>query len=317
MAQPQGSVFKKYYTDQPFVDRFLLGKEPGIDVIIPIIHTNELWEADLRSLYREVPVNRLLIGDGGCIDGSVDIARKFPRVIIQDHKAYKTLGFSIRKLIESVETEWFLYPHSDVYFPEGWFDVMKKYQGKYDWYGCTMRHTVMVEYDVPYGERPWAGTQIGRTKAFGKGLEKIDDDFIYRQEDFVWRRIIEENGFKEGRVDETFHYHQTMHRPTPTGRKVKEVRLVTDMTREEDIRTWDMQVRGIIKYLRPDSDWKIQTLDGGLYRLLELKAIDWAEFKRWVAVTNPEWLAYISKRRFLHRRFGSLLKLLFRLVIGN
>lgn len=308
------SIFKEYYKNAIFVDRFEKEKNSAVDVIIPIIHTNELWEENLKSIYREIPVNRLLISDGGCIDNSIDIAKEFPRVIIYDHKKFISLGYCIRKLIEEVETDWFVYPHSDVYLPSGWFDVMSKYKNKYDWYGCPMRHTVMVEYNNDYGKRPWAGVQMGRKKAFEQRLEKIDDDYIYRQEDFVWRRIIEDGGFKEGFVDETFHYHQTMHKPSPSARQVKEVQIKVQMSREEEIRTWNSQVRGIIKYLQPDSKWVIEEVDYGVFHLMELNELKWSEFRRWVKITNTEWLPYISRRRLFRKKMVSLIKILFRMV---
>ena len=51
----------------------------AVDVLIPVMHTNDLWEANLLSIYREIPVKRLLLGDAGCIDRTVEIARRFPR----------------------------------------------------------------------------------------------------------------------------------------------------------------------------------------------------------------------------------------------
>jgi hypothetical protein len=39
--------------------------DQGVTVIIPIVHTNELWEENLKSIYREIPTAQLLIGDGG------------------------------------------------------------------------------------------------------------------------------------------------------------------------------------------------------------------------------------------------------------
>lgn len=119
-------------------------------MIIPVIHTNELWRGNLLSFYREIPIHTLFIGDGGCIDNSMEIVKEFPRVEVLDHRSYKSLGYSVRKLMEAVETEWFIYIHSDAYLPPGWFDVMCNHQREYDWFGCKMQHTVMAEYDLDY-----------------------------------------------------------------------------------------------------------------------------------------------------------------------
>ena len=59
-----------------------------VDLVIPIIHTNEIWRANLLSIYREVLVNRLILDDGGCIDGSIDVAKEFPRVEVLDHRDF-------------------------------------------------------------------------------------------------------------------------------------------------------------------------------------------------------------------------------------
>jgi hypothetical protein len=65
------SIYKEYFTPKPLTDRFLTDAENGIEVIIPVFHTNELWYVNLISIYREVPVKRLLISDGGVIDNSL------------------------------------------------------------------------------------------------------------------------------------------------------------------------------------------------------------------------------------------------------
>src|SRR5688500_9369738 len=98
------SIFQRYYKTETLVDRFARDASRAIDVIIPVIHTTELWHNNLISIYREIPVNRLWISDGGCKDDSIAIAQKFPRVTVLDHRAYKSLGYCLRKLIEVVET---------------------------------------------------------------------------------------------------------------------------------------------------------------------------------------------------------------------
>jgi len=303
------SIFRRYYTEEEFIDRFSSEPEDAVDVIIPIIHTNELWEANLKSIYREVPVNRILIGDGGCVDGSIDRALKFPRVTVLDHKGFKTLGFSLRHLIEAVETPWFIYLHSDVYLPEGWFAAMTGHQNEYDWFGCPMRHTVMVEYPVIEKQRPYAGSQMGRTAAFQAGVKQIDDDFVYRQEDFVLADIIESAGFKHGRIEDTFHYHQTMHKPSAWGRKVKSVNIDTEATPAEEVRTWVMQCKGIIKYLKPTNEWvtyNVMFSVNRLFELGELNSSNWDEFRNWVKETDPDWLPYLPKPGAIRTRLRGL-----------
>lgn len=285
------SIFHRYYTNEAFQDRFISNPIDSVDVLIPVIHTNELWESNLTSFYREVPIKRLLIGDGGCIDNSLEIARKFPRVVIYDHKNYTSLGYSIRKLIEAVETKWFIYLHSDVFLPDGWFDIMKKHQGEYDWFGCPMRLTIMVDYMFVNHSRPYAGSQMGRREAFIKGLGRIDDDYVYRQEDFVFADLISKEGFKEGRIEDTFHYHQVMHKPSKWGRTIKHISVDVEINRDEEIRTYMTQVKGIIKYLDPTTD-QIDCVKINLIKLMDIENINWPEFRGWIAETNQAWLPY-------------------------
>jgi len=314
MNDSANSIFQRYYSKEEFSDRFVKNLDEAIDVIIPVLHTNELWKKNLLSFYREIPISRLLIGDGGCIDDSIEIVNEFPRVSVFNHKSYKTLGYSIRKLIEAVDTDWFVYLHSDVYLPDGWFDTMKRYQTEYDWFGCPMQHTVMVEYPLVPEGRPYAGSQIGRKEAFQEGLSKIDDDYVYRQEDFVFSDLVEQAGYKQGYVEDTFHYHQTMHKPSPWYRKVKSVDIEVEMSQEEEVRTFMMQAKGIIKYLQP-TPILASGVSGSMKRLQKLGALNWHEFKQWVAETNTVWLPYIRKASPYRQWLHGLLRVFYRLFL--
>lgn len=291
------SIFQQYYEHRELVDRFLENKSPAVDVIIPIIHTTELWEANLFSIYREIPVNRLLLGDGGCIDDTIEIAKRFPRVVVVDQKHIKTLGYCIRELIEGVETEWFIYLHSDVYLPSGWFDVMEKYQGQYDWYGCPQQITTMAEYrqvDSIRGERrPYAGSQIGRKIAFVEGLKTIDDDYVYRQEDLVFAAIVENSGYRNGYVDDVFHYHQVMRKESPWAREIKGVTIEIEWSPEEKERSDFSFIRGLIKYLKPTRLNKLLVFDVLSYHF-EYKAVNLKDFYKWAVETNPLWEGNIN-----------------------
>ena len=44
-----------------------------VDVIVPVKNTRGNWKACLDSFYREIPINQLLIGDGGCTDDTIEI----------------------------------------------------------------------------------------------------------------------------------------------------------------------------------------------------------------------------------------------------
>lgn len=292
------SIFQRYYANEPFEDRFASDPTDAMDVIIPIIHTNELWHANLISLYREIPIRRLLIGDGGCIDNSIEVVKKFPRVEIHDHKQYVSLGYSLRKLIEAVGSDWFIYVHSDVYLPPGWFDVMKRHRGEYDWFGCPMRITVLAEYPFVDKDRPYAGSQMGRKAAF-REISKIDDDYVYRQEDFVLAQLVEQAGGKEGRIEDTFHYHQVTHKESPWARKIKSVSFAMEWSKAEELRQAMTQVKGIIKYLDPrklSPSMIYQAVVLNVLNLIKRGELTWDEITEFIETNQPSWAKYVNRR---------------------
>lgn len=298
-SKKEKSIFYRYYNKEKFFDRYEKdekSRKDAVDVIIPIIHTNELWECNLLSMYREIPINRLLISDGGCIDDSIEIAKRFPRVVVFDHKEYKSLGYCIRKLVEEVKTEWFIYPHSDVFIPEGWFEAMKKGQDKFDWFGCPPMNTVLFQYLDTSETRPFAGSQMGRKSAFMKGLNEIDDDYVYRQEDFVFENIVKKHGGVNGRIYDTFHYHQTMNRESPWKRKIKKISIELDISPEEKLRTAVTQVKGIIKYLDPDPHL-IMWSSAFVAELIHEKKITWKELNEFIEKNNPKWKGKFKRHK--------------------
>ena len=288
------SIFQQYYSDEPFVDRFISQPSEAVDVIIPVIHTNELWHSNLRSIYREIPVSRLLIGDGGCIDNSLDIVRQFPRVTIFDHRQFTSLGYSIRKLIEAVETDWFVYLHSDVYLPPGWFDITCQHQNQLDWIETRHQHTIMVELPRDYSNDPrsFSGAQMGRRVAFDDIVPTIDDDYLYRNEDIILANLVTRAGYRYQRVDDVFHYHQVVRKQSPWVRDIQRVNIQVIPERIEEIRTCMMQAKGIIKYLEP-TPYLSYLVATNISRLRELGEVSWLEVQQWPAQLNPAWQSYI------------------------
>jgi hypothetical protein len=300
------SIFARYYQAEPFVDRLATDREQAVDVVIPIIHANEFWHANLVSIYREVPVKRLILGDGGCIDGSMDIARKFPRVEVLDHRGYTSLGYSIRHLIEAVRTEWFIYLHSDVYLPPGWFDTMCKHRLEYDWFECNQHITVLAEYplDLPNVERPFSGSQMGRKAAFQGVTPVLDDDYLYRNEDIILAGLVKRTGFRYGKTSDTFHFHQVMVKPGRWRRNIKRVDIHLDLSLEEEVRANETFARGIIKYLSPSeiTPEVFGAVRDAIRRLVELKVATYNELREWTQKTNPIWVPHLDRTISVARR---------------
>jgi hypothetical protein len=292
------SIFSTYFTPAEFVDRYQRDRDRAVDVIIPIIHTNEIWSVNLLSIYREIPVARLILGDGGCIDGSLEIARKFPRVEVLDHRGFTSLGYSIRRLIEATEMEWFVYLHSDVFLPPGWFDAMSAHGSEYDWFESYQRLTILADcpFNTAHQKRAYSGSQMGRRLPMQQVVKSIDDDFLYRNEDIILGSLATRAGLRYGKVPETFCYHQLMHKPSPWRRAVRRVDIDMDVGRDEEVRAHNTYARGIIKYLDPvgASDGIIKSVRFAMRRLIELEATTAAELRYWIGNTSPNWLPHVD-----------------------
>lgn len=247
-------LIRNLFREHEFIDCAQeLENDKKIDVIIPVLHSNDLWRENLISFYREIPINRLIIGDAGCIDETISIVEKFPRVQIIDHTEISTLGASIADLISRVTTTKFAYLQSDVYLPQGWFAAMESKGKDFAWIGSPMQVVTMLDYTVDYsGRRPLAGAQLGETAVFD-GINKfISDDYVYRQEDFVLEEYVRQRGFTTGNSLETFHFHQVMRRKTNGMQmKVESILIKLAESNSEKLRVSNTQLYGLIKYCDP------------------------------------------------------------------
>jgi len=304
------SIFKTYYSEDGFADRLREKGEDGVDVIIPLINTNELWRKNLYSFYREIPMRRLLIGDGGCTDDSIDVVRQFPRVEIIDQSKHYSQGYCIAELIRRVASEWFVYLHADVYLPPGWYDIMRKHRQQYDWFECYRKLTVLMEFwqeAANTAERAFSGSQMGRTDAFRGIVDRIQDDFLQRNEDIILAELIAAQGLRYGRIADTFHYHQMMNKRGEKEPKLRSLKFERETDEAWEKRLFNMQARGIIKYLKP-KPYLIENVNASIRRLDELGALDWSEFRRWVRETNRVWLKHTTKKLSWKARVARFLK---------
>ena len=80
----------------------------------------------LESLYRNVPVNRLIVIDGGSTDGTIGVLRNYKGVEVY-YDIGGTRGRSRQLGISKVSTEWFFFLDSDVILHDGWFKRAKEF----------------------------------------------------------------------------------------------------------------------------------------------------------------------------------------------
>ena len=247
--------FSCFFELPPFVDLYAdHSGSAALTVIIPAAHVNELWKANLLSIYRECPVYELIIGDAGLSDADKSIARSFPRVKILDHVGF-TLGYSIRLMLQEVSTPIFAYFHSDVFLPKDWYASMMPGLGQYDWFGCSMVQTTLLVHKNDYGRRPYAGAQIGRKDVFDRFINDIEDDYVWRQEDFVFAHNVEKVGGSVGAVPSAYHYHQLMPKPSGIWNPELSVSYSAHLDKQSSARVFSMQLLGLLKYTNPNSSW--------------------------------------------------------------
>jgi glycosyltransferase involved in cell wall biosynthesis len=95
-----------------------------VDVVVLTKNSEEQLERSLRAVYRNVPVNRLIIVDGYSTDRTLEIVKKFEKkhhniLLIQD-KGWRGQARQIG--IEHVKTKWFIFVDSDAELCNGWFE---------------------------------------------------------------------------------------------------------------------------------------------------------------------------------------------------
>lgn len=103
-----------------------------VDVVILTKNSEHMLNECLKSIYENVPVNRLIVVDGYSTDKTLEIVREFQKkhgniLVIQDRGNRATAR---QKGINQVKTEWFMFVDSDAVLCKGWFKKAEKYLGK-------------------------------------------------------------------------------------------------------------------------------------------------------------------------------------------
>ncbi|MFX0204493.1 MAG: glycosyltransferase family A protein [Candidatus Hodarchaeota archaeon] len=283
--------------DNDFVDRYETDQAKAVDVIIPLINTNPMFEKSLINFYKRIPINRLIIGDSGCTDDSIEIVKKFPRVIVFDHTSFKSLGYRIKLLIESCETEFFIYLHADVFLPENWFDIMYSRRLEHNWYECGRKNISVVLWDSKaqeLAERAYSGSQFGNTGKLKEAVSAVEDDYLYRNEDIVISELMNKDNYMK--YSDTYHYHQFQRRK---GEEEPSLIVTAKVSRAKDVQweidAFEMQWRGIVKYCEP-KPYLRENVKGAIRVLILNNAFNAKEAKKWIQETNPKWNPYLWKR---------------------
>ncbi|MEM2917733.1 MAG: glycosyltransferase family 2 protein [Candidatus Bathyarchaeia archaeon] len=100
-----------------------------VDVVVLTKNSGRVLEGCLNSVYKNIPVNRLIIVDGFSTDSTLKIVEKFSEkygnvVLLMDDGSR---GSARMKGIKEVKTEWFVFVDSDVVLCDKWFEKAKSF----------------------------------------------------------------------------------------------------------------------------------------------------------------------------------------------
>ncbi|MEM3706105.1 MAG: glycosyltransferase family A protein [Candidatus Bathyarchaeia archaeon] len=99
----------------------------SVDVVVLTKNSERVLEKCLNSIYKNIPVNRLIVVDGYSTDSTLKIIEKFREkygnvVLLMDNG---TRGSARMKGIKEVKAEWFVFVDSDVVLCDKWFEKAK------------------------------------------------------------------------------------------------------------------------------------------------------------------------------------------------
>ena len=167
-------------------------------MIVPLYIIQDDINDYIENWFSELPIRKLFLGIGKKYFNISDKYRNDIEFIYQ--KEHKTLGMCIVELMSKVRTKWFVYLHSDVKLTPYSFEVIKKYM-KED-VGGIEGSPILVRNDTKrflgryYIKRAYSGFQAFKTEAVPNIIKKIEDDFVYRNEDIIFQNAILIQGLK-------------------------------------------------------------------------------------------------------------------------
>ena len=277
-----------------------------VDVLLLTLDAEIYLEKCLDTVYREVPVDKVIVVDGGSKDKTLDILNKYPRTEIHVRSDIRTTGKCYEFMLGRATTPWIVFMDADIELPEGWYDEMVMYRDKYDFFGCKrIMHYEFYRVDptsLDINKRPMGAPWLAKLDSLKN--YHVDDDYMWRATDMLVRQVVEKDGYKFGKVSSTYHYHHTTDNPMyESDAEKRGSRLVFEEPKMEILNkvNWEKRQddfrKAVVKYLDPDFVYPRN--DVGLFEtLLKLDM-------KWVRETNMKWYRVLSdykRKTFLKGR---------------
>ncbi len=284
------------YIDRPsgsLIDRTVVEPElEQIDVIMATLDAANFLEKGLYSVYREIPVRKLIVCDGGSKDGTIEILKKYPRVQLHVRPDIRTTGKTVEFLLSLVETEWFSFIDGETELSPRWYDEMCKHKIAYDVLENSRRTNAYHFYrerkeKLEPDSRPLDFCHLIRKSAV-KNFH-CEDDYLQRAADIFFRQVVENSGYKYGKISTTSHLHHDTEKVQYESDKEKKFgKFVYNKPQyviidEQKFKLMlDKAAKEAVKYLDPDTviTRKAKWLDGLVSRL----------DRKWVKKNGPKWL---------------------------
>lgn len=253
------------------------------------------FSTNIKSWFKELPIRKLYFGcsnpDESYHKPLKEFLSQYKEVEYVDQRGMKTLGMCIADLMKRCTTEWFIYLHNDVFLTRHIFLVMEAEIDddigiiESDRVQYTAKTPKLPPNHYPYyyfRERAFSGFQLIRKKAIESILNKIEDDFVYRNEDIIFENTVKNAGYKYLKSF-AMHIHtcsKVTQQWTPQGKVL--------IPRKARAIAFDMQIKGIVKYCTPDlvtiKAWKAAF---GVCRQVNQTKL--SEFLKFVREINPIW----------------------------
>jgi len=251
------------------------------DVIVPLFEIRDNIESFIDNWFKELPIRKLILGFG---KDKIKTPKKYEdQIITLNQTENKTLGKCLSELISEVKTEWFIYLHSDVEIIQHVFDILKSYikndVGGIEGEPIIIRHIKgELKYIFPeryFIKRGYSGFQMFRTKCLSNLIKKIEDDYIFTNEDIITQNAVSSSGFRYIKTWAIYlHYNEGLRKNTEKNAK-------------------DMFL-GILKYTKPNELVKnlIKVTMRSYHDIF--KPINSDEIIEFIKKNNSEWLSYIE-----------------------
>jgi len=109
-----------------------------VDVLIVTYNSSRTLKKCLQCIKNAVPYNRIIVGDGGSNDRTIEIAKHEGAEVYSFPRKDNLIGRIRYKLAEKAEKDWMLYVDSDVYLYQNFWTIMR----------CLIRPNVGMAFAV-------------------------------------------------------------------------------------------------------------------------------------------------------------------------